>query len=56
MTTGSGGTINTNASTTLSYGGVINGSGSISKTGSGTIFKWIKYLYGKHNDKCWNFN
>ena len=37
MTTGSGGTINTNASTTLSYGGVINGSGSISKTGSGTL-------------------
>ena len=35
MTAGIG-TINTNASITLSYGGVINGSGSI-KTGSGTL-------------------
>ena len=37
LVTGSGGTINTDASTTLTYGGVINGSGTLTKIGSGTL-------------------
>ncbi|WP_440675956.1 autotransporter-associated beta strand repeat-containing protein [Candidatus Pelagibacter sp. HIMB1593] len=34
---GSGGTINTDASTTLTYGGVISNNGTLTKTGDGTL-------------------
>ncbi|WP_262589717.1 autotransporter-associated beta strand repeat-containing protein [Candidatus Pelagibacter communis] len=37
MVVGSGGTINTNASTTLTYGGVISQTGPLTKTGDGTL-------------------
>ena len=37
ITTNSTGTINTESSTTLSYGGVITGVGAITKSGDGTL-------------------
>ena len=37
MVVGSGGTINTDASTTLTYGGVISETGPLTKTGDGTL-------------------
>ena len=37
IVTGSGGTINTDASTTLTYGGVISNNGTLTKTGAGTL-------------------
>ena len=37
MVVGSGGTINTDASTTLTYGGVISQTGPLTKTGDGTL-------------------